>query len=144
MAGTIEQHIDALAKVIYELDPYYEDGEYVDGFLVSQGGHLTWEQACRRDAEFEGVRGMLPITKFAREAARAVLIVRPDRGAKLDDPVAEERERCAKIADQEAAEYERQRMRHNTTIGALPEHGWIIHAKLAEARNIAALIRGGK
>lgn len=62
-----------IAKAIYELDPFHEGGEYVDHFMVSPGGDLTWEQAKARDAEFAGDRIMLPVTKFAYDAADAVL-----------------------------------------------------------------------
>ena len=65
--------IEAAAKAIYEIDPYFESGEYIDGFIVSPGGNLTWEQACNRDAEFEDVKGFIPITQFAYQAAWAAL-----------------------------------------------------------------------
>jgi hypothetical protein len=68
-----EQWIEAAAKAIYDLDPFCESGEYVDGFIVSPGGNLTWDQARQRDAEFSGVHGFLPVTKFARDAAEAAL-----------------------------------------------------------------------
>ena len=65
---------EEIARVLYDLDPYEESGEYVDGYLVSPGGALTWQQACAREAEFaDGPILMWPITKSAREAARAVL-----------------------------------------------------------------------
>ena len=65
--------VEEVARAIYETEPFYEAGEYVDGFPVSPGGNLSWEQACSRDAEFAGDKIMLPITKFARDAAAAVL-----------------------------------------------------------------------
>lgn len=60
--------ITAAAKAIYDLDPYTESGEFIDGFQVSPGGALTWQQALERDAEFNG-----DITKFAFDAARAAI-----------------------------------------------------------------------
>lgn len=68
---------EAIAKAIYELDPYYESGEYVDHMAVSPGGNLSWEQALARDAEFANVEYMLPVTKFAFDAADAVLALLP-------------------------------------------------------------------
>lgn len=65
--------VESLAKAIYDLDPYYEDGEYLDGFPVSPGGYLTWARAKARDAEFEGVGGYLTITTSAYVSARAAL-----------------------------------------------------------------------
>ncbi len=64
---------EEIARVLYDLEPYEESGEYIDGYQVSPGGALTWQQACARDAEFSDEPLMLPITKSAREAARAVL-----------------------------------------------------------------------
>jgi hypothetical protein len=64
---------DAVAQAIYETEPFYEGGEYVDGFQVSPGGNLSWKQACDRDAEFADDKIMLPITKFAYDAADRVL-----------------------------------------------------------------------
>jgi hypothetical protein len=56
-----------------------------------------------------------------------------------------ERERCAKIADSEADEYERRRVEFNDAKryqnDADREIGWSIHAKRSCAQNIAALIR---
>jgi hypothetical protein len=73
MMGTHAER-ERVAQAIYELDPYQESGEYVDGFAVSSGGTLSWEQALKRDAEFADVRGSLPpITKFAYDAADAAL-----------------------------------------------------------------------
>ena len=65
--------VEAAAKAIYDAEPYFEAGEYVEGFLVSPGGYLSWEQAKARDAEFEGDGFMIPITQFAYRAARAAL-----------------------------------------------------------------------
>jgi hypothetical protein len=64
---------EEIARVLYDLDPYEECGEYIDGHQISPGGALTWRQACMRDAEFADEPLMFPITKSAREAARAVL-----------------------------------------------------------------------
>jgi hypothetical protein len=64
---------EELAKIVYELDPYFEPGERVDGFLVSPGGNLSWEQAKDRDAEFGGLKGFLSITEYSYKVADAVL-----------------------------------------------------------------------
>ncbi len=60
----------------------------------------------------------------------------------VDKAVAEEREACAKIADEESAEYRRLLVEYNR------EHrqddvGVSFYAKMSEADNIAALIRQG-
>lgn len=68
-----DEQIERAAKAIYELDPFYEGGEYVDSFLVSPGRNLSWEQARAADAEFDGDKWRIPITKFAYDAARAAL-----------------------------------------------------------------------
>jgi len=65
--------VEAAAKAIYDAEPYYEQGEYVDGFPVSPGGNLTWNQAKARDAEFSGDGLFIPITQFPYRAARAAL-----------------------------------------------------------------------
>jgi hypothetical protein len=67
---------ERIAQAIYALDPHYEEGERIDGFLVSPGGNLSWEEAKRWDAEFvyEG-SGFIGITKFPYEAADAVIQV---------------------------------------------------------------------
>jgi hypothetical protein len=59
---------DAIAKVIYEQDPHFEGGEYVDAFQVSPGGALSWSQAKARDAEFD-----LKLTEFAFKCADEIL-----------------------------------------------------------------------
>ena len=64
----MESKRELIAKAIYKLDPHYEGGEYVDGFAVSPGGNLTWEQAKARDAEFTP-EYMPSLTKFAYDAA---------------------------------------------------------------------------
>lgn len=64
---------EAIAQVIYEVEPYYENGEFVDSFLVSPGGNLSWLDAKDRDAEFVGDSRMIPITKFAYRCADAIL-----------------------------------------------------------------------
>lgn len=63
---------EKIAQIIYETDPFYEGGEYVDSFQVSPGGYLTWEQAKARDAEFGDDPRMGKITEFAYKAARAI------------------------------------------------------------------------
>ena len=64
-----KEMIEAAAKAIYDLAPEPVSGEYVDGFQVSPGGELTWEQAQNMDAEFD----LSFITKFPYEAAEAAL-----------------------------------------------------------------------
>jgi hypothetical protein len=68
-----DRQIEAAAQAIYELDPFVEGGEYVDGFAVSPSGSLTWEQAKQRDAEFADDPRMGSVTEFAFKAARAAL-----------------------------------------------------------------------
>jgi hypothetical protein len=68
----MSEMVERIAKAIYDLDPFIEDGEYVDGFMVSPGGPLSWEQARARDSEF-APEYMLPITRYAMDAARAAL-----------------------------------------------------------------------
>jgi hypothetical protein len=65
--------VEQVARAIYELDPFEYGGEYVDSFQVSPGGQLTWEQACAQDSEFADSKMMIPITKFAWDAARAAI-----------------------------------------------------------------------
>lgn len=43
---------EAIARIIYDIDPIYESGESVEGFIVSPGGNLSWEQFCDQCAEF--------------------------------------------------------------------------------------------
>jgi hypothetical protein len=70
---------EQIAQAIYEVEPFYESGEYVDGFQVSPGGALSWKQALARDAEFADDI-LLPVTKFAFDAADAVIsLSRPVR-----------------------------------------------------------------
>jgi len=64
---------EAIAKAIYETEPFYEPGEYVDGFAVSPGGDLSWEQAKDRDAEFGDDSMFCKITDFAYRAADRVI-----------------------------------------------------------------------
>jgi hypothetical protein len=68
-----DELVEAVARAIYEDDPHYEAGEYVDGFQVSPGGDLTWEQAQSRDAEFGDEPRMLRITDSAYKGARAAI-----------------------------------------------------------------------
>lgn len=65
---------DVIARAIYETEPYFESGEYVDGFQVSPDGNLSWEQAKARDAEFDDMPGMGRILDFAYRAADAVMV----------------------------------------------------------------------
>ena len=68
-----KERVEKIARAIYELDPWHESGEYVDGFLVSPGGYLSWEKALARDAEFADSDVMVPVTKFAFDGAKAGL-----------------------------------------------------------------------
>jgi hypothetical protein len=68
-----EERVDAMARAIYELEPFEESGEWVDGIQVSPGGKLTWDKALARDAEFGDDPGMGKITEFPLKAARAAL-----------------------------------------------------------------------
>jgi hypothetical protein len=72
-AGEMRERI---ARVIYEVEPHYESGEYIDGFQVSPGGNLSWEQAKDRDAEFGDDKLMNKITEFAYRCADAVAAIR--------------------------------------------------------------------
>lgn len=49
--GTADR--EAVMRLLYESDPIYESGESIDGFQVSPGGDLTWEQFKDRCAEFD-------------------------------------------------------------------------------------------
>lgn len=68
---------ERIAKTIYEVEPHHECGEYVDGFQVSPGGNLPWEQAVTRDAEFGDDPLMGKITEFAFRAADALIAAQP-------------------------------------------------------------------
>ncbi len=68
-----DELVEAVARAIYELEPHEEGGEYVDGFQVSPGGKLTWEQAKVRDAEFGDDPCMLRITDPAYKSTGAAL-----------------------------------------------------------------------
>lgn len=64
---------EVIAAAAYGVNPFYESGEHVDGFQVSPGGNLSWEQAKDRDAEFAGDKLMLPVTADAYAIADAIL-----------------------------------------------------------------------
>jgi hypothetical protein len=64
---------EAIARAIYEVEPYFEAGETVDAFEVSPGGVLSWQEAKARDAEFGDDPLMGRITEFAYRCADAVL-----------------------------------------------------------------------
>lgn len=68
---------ESVAKAIYEAEPFYEPGEYVDGFAVSPGGDLSWEEAKQRDAEFGNDPMFCKITDFAYRAADRVIGLAP-------------------------------------------------------------------
>lgn len=63
---------EEIAKAIYDLSPDEDGGEYVDGFCVSPGGKITWEQAKAWDAEFAPEHAPSR-TAFAYAAADAAL-----------------------------------------------------------------------
>jgi hypothetical protein len=63
---------DELAQAIYEVEPDYESGEYVDGFQVSPGGDISWEQALRWDAEFGDDPLIGKRTEYAYKCADAL------------------------------------------------------------------------
>jgi hypothetical protein len=63
---------EEIAQAVYELDPLYKSGEYVDGFQVSPGGELTWEQTKARDAEFGGLPGFISVTEYPYRVADKV------------------------------------------------------------------------
>jgi len=67
-----QTEIEAVAKAIYDAEPYFECGEYADGF-IPPGAPLTWEQAKARDAEFADDDEMMPITSFPYRAAKDAL-----------------------------------------------------------------------
>ena|ERR1700733_994694 len=60
------------ARKIYEVEPHSEAGEWVDGFQVTPGGNLTWQQAKDRDAEFGDDPRMGRITEYAYRCADAL------------------------------------------------------------------------
>lgn len=67
--------IERVARAIYEQEPHYECGEFVDGFPVSPGGHLTWDEIKDRAAEFpkSGYFQLMDLTqKMARAAITAM------------------------------------------------------------------------
>lgn len=86
-------------------------------------------------------------------AAEAALGRLPAEDAKPEpiDPVTAERNRCAKIAEAEGAEYKRQIDEHNAKLTEYPtaadiprhvsERGWHLHGLRYASDNIAALIR---
>jgi hypothetical protein len=88
---------ERIARAIYETDPFCEGGEYVDGFQVSPGGALSWKQALDRDAEFADDKIMLPITKFAFDAADRVIAALAPGNAGAAEASKAERERIARI-----------------------------------------------
>lgn len=71
---------EAVARLIYESDPFYEGGEYVDGFCVSPGGYLSWEEAQARDAEFGDDPVFKSVLASAYTLADAIMALRPVQG----------------------------------------------------------------
>lgn len=70
-----ETTIEAAAKAIYDLEPMFCAGEYVDGFKVSPDGELTWRQIVEMANEFDD-DPVLPYAtrvKDCRDQARAAL-----------------------------------------------------------------------
>ncbi len=77
--------MERIARTIYEIEPHYESGEHVDGFQVSPGGNLSWEQAKARDAEFGDDPIIGNITEFAYRCA-AALAATPAAGGEQFHP----------------------------------------------------------
>lgn len=67
---------ESIARIIYETNPGYEPGEYVDGFQVSPGGDMAWDQAKKLDAEFAPEYAP-SLTQFAYEAADRIIKLLP-------------------------------------------------------------------
>lgn len=44
---------DAMARAIYELEPFEVSGEHIDGFKVSPDGQLSWANVVTMAAEFD-------------------------------------------------------------------------------------------
>jgi hypothetical protein len=79
---------DAVARALYELDPYVAPPEYLGCERVGVvqlvgGGAYSWEQALEADAAFGGLAFYEPLTAEAYRMADAALAVRdyPPRGA---------------------------------------------------------------
>lgn len=51
-ALTDEATVEAVARALYEADPHYEGGESIEGFQVTPGGDLSWEQFKDQCDEF--------------------------------------------------------------------------------------------
>ena len=64
---------EALARLIYEDCPADDGGEYIDGFRVAPGGPISWERACRADAEFRGQAEHSDLTASSYALADAIL-----------------------------------------------------------------------
>jgi hypothetical protein len=45
---------EQIARLLYEIEPWRESGEYVEAFQVSPGGAVPWELAKRQRDEFAG------------------------------------------------------------------------------------------
>lgn len=76
---------EAVARIAYETYPFYECGEQVDGFQVSPGGNLSWEEAKARAAEFGDDPMFKNITAEPYQLADAILL----RLTLLPDPASE-------------------------------------------------------
>lgn len=48
---------ERIAQEIYELDPYWDGGEAIDGFQVTPAGALSWRQAKDTEAELPEFSG---------------------------------------------------------------------------------------
>lgn len=68
MQTITEAAINIVARAIYETMPETDSGEYVDGFCVSPGGDLSWNQMLEC-----GDRAVAPYRKAARAAIVAML-----------------------------------------------------------------------
>lgn len=67
---------EVIAKTLYEIEPWHESGEFVEGFQVSPGGALSWEQAKRLRDEFSGsvdFAGPWSVVEDAYASAEAVV-----------------------------------------------------------------------
>jgi hypothetical protein len=71
---------EEIARLAYEADPHYEGGETVEGFQVTPGGNLTWEQFKDQCAEFGDdpiFHGWEDKLKSHYALADAILALRP-------------------------------------------------------------------
>lgn len=67
MQTITEAAIDIVARAIYENMPETDSGEYVDGFCVSPGGELSWNQMLEC-----GNHAVAPYRKAAKAAITVI------------------------------------------------------------------------